>query len=90
MKPVFLGKEYQDDQIVFYLEVNDVPEVKTLAVSNSILFKVLEGQQNIVRIKTPTKRKSYLQTQGRLGNVFLGVWCKGMAMLGFNTFLGVK
>lgn len=73
VKPVFLGKEYQDDQIVFYLEVNDVPELKTLAVSNSILFKVLEGQQNIVRIKTPTKRKSYLQTQGKVGDVFRGL-----------------
>jgi hypothetical protein len=47
--------------------------VKTLTISNSILFEVLEGQQNIVRIKTPTKRKSYLQTQGQVGDVFRGV-----------------
>ena len=73
VEPVFLGREYQDDQIVFYLEVKDVAEVNTLAVSNSILFEVLEGQQNIVRIKTPTKRKSYLQTQGQVGDVFRGV-----------------
>ena len=30
-------------------------------------------KENTVRIKTPTKRKSYLQTQGRVGDVFLGV-----------------
>ena len=73
VQPVFLGSEYQDDQIVFYLEVKDVAEVKTLTISNSILFEVLEGQQNIVRIKTPTKRKSYLQNQGQVRDVFLGV-----------------
>ena len=72
LQPVFLGMEYQDDQIVFYLEVKDVVELKTLTVSNSILFEVLEGQQNIVRIKTPTKRKSYLQTQGRARDLFRG------------------
>ena len=73
LQPVFLGMEYQDDQIVFYLEVKDVVEVKTLIVSNSILFEALEGQQNIVRIKTPTKRKSYLQTQGQARDLFLGL-----------------
>ena len=73
VQPVFLGREYQNDQIVFYLEVKDVLELKTLTVSNSILFEVLEGQQNIVRIKTPTKRKSYLQTQGRARDLFRGL-----------------
>ena len=73
VQPVFLGRDYQNDQIVFYLEVKDVAELKKLAVSNSILFELLEGQQNIVRIKTPTKRKSYLQSQGKVGDVFLGV-----------------
>ena len=73
VKPIFLGREYQDDQIVFFVEVAEVIELKTLAVSNSILFEILDGQQNIVRIKTPTKRKSFLQTQGQSMDVFHGV-----------------
>ena len=68
--PSVLGREYQDDQLVLYLEVAGVAELQTLAVSNRILFTELEGQQNIVRIKTPTKRKSYLQTQGRARDLF--------------------
>ena len=68
--PNVLGKEYQDDQLVLYLEIAGVAELKTLAVSNRILFEELEGQQNIVRIKTPTKRKSFLQSQGRARDVF--------------------
>ena len=68
--PSVLGKEYQDDQLVMYLEIAGVAEFQTLAVSNRILFAELEGQQNIVRIKTPTKRKSFLQSQGRARDVF--------------------
>lgn len=71
--PSVLGREYQDDQLVLYLEVAGVAELKTLAVSNRILFTELEGQQNIVRIKTPTKRKSYLQIQGRARDLFRGL-----------------
>ena len=68
--PIVLGKEYQNDQLVLYLEVTGVAELQTLTVSNRILFAELEGQQNIVRIKTPTKRKSYLQSQGKARDVF--------------------
>ena len=68
--PSILGREYQDDQLVLYLEVVGVAELKSLAVSNRILFKELGGQQNIVRIKTPTKRKSFLQTHGRARDLF--------------------
>ena len=68
--PIVLGKEYQNDQLVLYLEVTGVAELQTLTVSNRILFAELEGQQNIVRIKTPTKRKSYLQSQGKARDIF--------------------
>ena len=68
--PSVLGKEYQGDQLLLYLEIAGVAELQTLAVSNRILFAELEGQQNIVRIKTPTKRKSFLQSQGRARDVF--------------------
>ena len=68
--PIVLGKEYQNDQLVLYLEVTGVAELQTLTVSNCILFAELEGQQNIVRIKTPTKRKSYLQSQGKARDIF--------------------
>ena len=68
--PSVLGKEYQDDQLVLYLEIAGVVELQTLAVSNRILLVELEGQQNIVRIKTPTKRKSFLQSQGHVRDVF--------------------
>jgi hypothetical protein len=71
--PSLLGREYEDNQLVLYLELSGVTELQTLAVSNRILFLELEGQQNIVRIKTPVKRKSFLQTQGRALDQFHGL-----------------
>ena len=70
--PKLLGREYQDDQLVLYLEVASVAKLQTLVVSNRILFAELEGQQNIIRIKTPTKRKSFLQNQGQDRDEFHG------------------
>ena len=70
--PKLLGREYQDDQLVLYLEVASVAELQTLVVSNHILFAELEGQQNIIRIKTPTKRKSFLQNQVQARDEFHG------------------
>jgi hypothetical protein len=70
--PKLLGREYQDDQLVLYLEVASVAKLQTLVVSNRILFAELEGQQNIIRIKTPTKRKSFLQNQGQARDEFHG------------------
>lgn len=72
-KPValqFLGKTYDIDQTTLFLQVTDVPVFQTLTVENTLLFELFDDQQNIVRVKTPTQRKGFLQTQGRAKDVF--------------------
>jgi hypothetical protein len=66
----FLGKTYDLDQTTLFLEVTDVPDFQTLTVENHLLFELFDDQQNIVRVKTPTQRKSFLHTQGRAKDVF--------------------
>ena len=66
----YLGKTYDIDQMSFFLEVPAVPNFQTLTVENTLLFELFDDQQNIVRVKTPTQRKSFLQIQGRAKNVF--------------------
>lgn len=56
----FLGKEYKDDITYCYLEVEGVKEVKSISVTNRILFDVFTEQQNIVRLKLFGKNKSFL------------------------------
>lgn len=66
----FLGKTYDLDQTTLFLQVTDVPDFQTLTVENHLLFELFDDQQNILRIKTPTQRKSFLHTQGRAKDVF--------------------
>ena len=59
----FLGKEYEDDIMVNYLEIENVENISSIHVVNRILFDVFPDQQNIVRIKINSKNKSFLLTK---------------------------
>ncbi|MGW9685548.1 DUF6702 family protein [Flagellimonas sp. 2504JD1-5] len=58
----FLGKRYDNDVVICYLELTDVsfPEVKTITVQNEILTDLFEEQQNIVHIKWKGQKKSFV------------------------------
>ncbi|WP_339754887.1 DUF6702 family protein [uncultured Winogradskyella sp.] len=56
----FIGKEYKDDITYCYLEIENVSEIKSLEVTNRILFDIFPEQQNIVRLKLLNKNKSFL------------------------------
>ena len=62
-KPVnfkFVGKEYKDDITYCYLEIENISDVKSIAVVNQILFDAFSEQQNILRLKLKNKNKSFL------------------------------
>ena len=56
----FLGKEYKDDIVYCYLEIENVSKVNSIEITNQVLFDVLPSQQNIVRLKLLNKNKSFL------------------------------
>ena len=56
----FIGKEYKEDITYCYLEIENISEIKSIEVTNRILFDVLPEQQNIVRLKLLNKNKSFL------------------------------
>lgn len=56
----FIGKEYIEDITYCYLEIENVSEIKSLEVTNRILFDILPEQQNIVRLKLLNKNRSFL------------------------------
>ena len=62
MPYVFLGREYIDDQIVCYLEIEEagVKNMKSLTVYNEMLTDLYQEQQNIVHIKAKGKKKSFV------------------------------
>lgn len=60
----FLGKEYKDDIVYCYLEIENVEDIKTMVITNDILYDIYNEQQNIVRTKIKGKNKSFILLSG--------------------------
>lgn len=56
----FIGKKYEDDVTVCYLEIPNIKDVSSLEVENDILYELEEDQQNLVHVKINDQRKSLL------------------------------
>ncbi|MBR9757472.1 MAG: peptidase E [Algicola sp.] len=56
----FIGKEYDADIAVCYLEIKGVKEIAQLEISNQVLFDMFDDQQNVIRAKIYNKNKSFL------------------------------
>ena len=59
----YLGKEYDADLIYFYLEIENINQLKTLEITNNILTKHFPQQQNMTKCKLDEKHKSILLTK---------------------------
>lgn len=56
----YIGKEYDGDLVYFYLEIEDIPQLTTIEVSNKILTTHFPEQQNLIKSKVGKKHKSVL------------------------------
>ncbi|NND14733.1 MAG: hypothetical protein HKN89_00235 [Eudoraea sp.] len=58
----FLGKEYDTDIAICYLElpVGPLSEIKTLEIQNDVLTDMFEEQQNVVHFRIADKRRSFV------------------------------
>ncbi|MCK5400679.1 MAG: peptidase E [Flavobacteriaceae bacterium] len=59
-KIIFLGKEYDNDVMICYLEIENVESIKSLEIINAVLFDLNSEQQNIIRTNINTKKKSFI------------------------------
>lgn len=55
----FIGKEYDDDIVRFYLEISNLPELNTFEVYNRCLFRDFDDQLNIVKLKVKKDHKTF-------------------------------
>lgn len=56
----YLGKEYEGDQLILYVEVEKVPDFKQIKVTNAILTDLYDDQKNVVHVKKGDQLKSLL------------------------------
>ncbi len=59
---VFLGKKYDTDMIIFYMEIPKVglEKIKSVQIQNEILTDLFDEQQNVVHFKVNDKKKSFV------------------------------
>jgi len=58
----YIGKEYDNDMVVFYLEIPKIDTLKTLTTYNKILNHSFPKQENIIKTKVYNKHKSIILT----------------------------
>jgi len=61
----YLGKKYDNDVVVVYLEMPKVgfSKIKTISATNEVLTDMFEDQQNVVHFKLAGKKKSFVLTR---------------------------
>jgi len=65
---IFIGKEYDDNIVRFYLEITDIKSLKSIEITNTSLFRYFQDQQNIIKIKANNIHKTfYLNTKNDKG-----------------------
>jgi len=57
---VYLGKEYEDDLVYIFLEIENVDDINAIEVQNSMLIDTFEGQQNYVKLTIGKVQKTFI------------------------------
>jgi hypothetical protein len=56
----FIGKEYENDVIYFYLEIPDIETIKKIEVQNKMLFEEFPEQENYVKFNINQSNKTFV------------------------------
>lgn len=60
----FLGKEYEDDYVVCYIEITEVQDIESVRIENTVLMDLFPEQKNMVHTQILGKKKSLLLQDG--------------------------
>ncbi|WP_299782754.1 DUF6702 family protein [uncultured Formosa sp.] len=56
----FIGKEYDNDIAICYIEIPKIDHISDIEIENMVLFDIFEEQQNVVRLNINNKKKSFI------------------------------
>ncbi|OUS03415.1 peptidase E [Flavobacteriales bacterium 33_180_T64] len=59
----YLGKEYDNDVVVCYLEIENIEDINTIEISNTVLLDMFPKQKNIVKTKINAKVNNLIFTK---------------------------
>lgn len=58
IKLQFLGKEYDQDIVYVYFEMENISDFNQISIQNSLLFDLFDDQQNITKLKIDDYQKT--------------------------------
>jgi hypothetical protein len=56
----YLGKEYENNDVFFYLELENIDQINSITIENSMLFETFEEQQNYVKLTIEGVQKTFI------------------------------
>ena len=56
----FIGKEYDNDIVYCYFEIENVVEINSFKIKNTTLFDSFSEQKNVVRLNINNKNKTFV------------------------------
>jgi hypothetical protein len=59
IKLQYLGKEYEQDIVYIYFEIENTNDFSKIEVKNTCLFELFDDQRNIIKIKTKKTKKTF-------------------------------
>ncbi|MFK5958895.1 MAG: hypothetical protein QM495_08515 [Lutibacter sp.] len=59
----YIGKEYDDNIVRFYLEITNIQSINSIEVFNNSLFRDFENQQNLIKIHANNIHKTFYLTR---------------------------
>ena len=56
----YLGKKYETDVIYIFVEIENIAQIKSIAIQNRILLDEFSEQQNIIKLNINDRKKSFI------------------------------
>ncbi len=69
MEVNYIGKEYEDDMLLLYLEVSNVSSFKKIEIKNAILTDMFSEQKNLVHVNYKGSTKSLILNKAKQEDV---------------------
>ena len=66
---VYVNKELENNVVVGYYKINDIPKINSLSIQNTALMDVYADQQNIIQTTFNGKKQSLLLTKESVSGV---------------------
>jgi len=60
---IFIGKEYKDNMVVCYLEIDNVNSIASFKITNDLLYDVFDDQKNMIKTNINSKHKNFILTK---------------------------